>query len=266
MERVAEVLRKVGTETDQNTRKQNMYTSSVKRSSDAAEKLKGTVIGIGATLVSAYAVNKVLETSSLMTNTKARLDLINDGQQTTAELNDMIFQSANRAYGSYTETADSVAKLAGQTDGLFNSTREIVAFTELLNKQFIISGVSAHGASSVMLQMTQALSSGVLRGEEFNAIFENAPQIIGYIAKSMGKPIDSMKELAAAGEITAQEIKNAMFLAAEDINKKFEQMPLTWEDMKTKLQNNLLQAFQPLWEEMESIMNSSTMTDFITIA
>ena len=228
-------------------------------------KLKTAVLSVAGTLVSVYAVNQMLNTSSQMTNTKARLDLINDGQQTTAELNEMIFESANRAYGSYLDTADAVSKLAGQTNGLFQTTQDVVLFTELLNKQFIISGVNSQGAASVMLQLTQALSSGVLRGEEFNAIFENAPQLITYIATQMGQPVEKMRQLASEGQITAEIIRDAMFAAQEQINAEFEQMPIAWEDVKQKLQNLSLQAFQPLWEELENIMNSPAMTNFMTI-
>ena len=265
MRRLGEQIRLVGAKTDENTTKQNRYTRSVDTSSAAMDKLKSAVIGVAGVASVMYTLNRVLDTSSQMTNTKARLDLINDGQQTTAELNDMIFQSANRAYGSYLDTVDAVAKLAGQTGDLFASTEQVVQFTELLNKQFIISGVSAQGTASVMLQLTQALSSGVLRGEEYNAIFENMPQLIDYIAAEMGQPREKMRELASEGQITAEIIKNALFSATEQINTEFEQMPIAWEDVKTKLQNITLQYFQPLWTELEKLMNSSAMTDFTTI-
>lgn len=265
MRRLNERIRQVGTETDSNTQKQQRYTKAVDHSSAAMGKLKTAVIGVAGALGGMYMINQMLDTSSQMTNTKARLDLINDGQQTTAELNNMIFQSANRAYGSYLDTADAVAKLAGQTNGLFQTTQDVVLFTELLNKQFIISGVNSQGAASVMLQLTQALSSGVLRGEEFNAIFENAPQLITYIAAQMGQPVEKMRQLASEGQITAEIIRDAMFAAQEQINTQFEQMPIAWEDVKTKLQNTAMQSFQPLWTELEKLMNSSAMTDFTTI-
>ena len=181
-----------------------------------------------------------------MTSTTARLDMMNDGLQTTAELNDMIFVSAQRSRGAYQETADLVSKLGVLAPDAFSSSAEIVAFAEQINKQMTIAGTSTAGAQAAMLQLTQAMSSGVLRGEELNSILEQAPTIAQSIADYMGVSVGVMREMASEGQITAQVVKNAMFAAAEETNAKFESMPYTWGQVWTSATNTLTQAFQPV--------------------
>ena len=160
-----------------------------------------------------------------MTTTRARLDLMNDGLQTTAELQDMIMESANRSRASYQTTADAVAKMGVMAGDAFSSNEELIMFSELINKQFAIAGTSAAGIDAAMLQLTQAMSSGVLRGEELNSIFEQAPTIIQTIADYLGVPIGKIREMAAEGQITSEIVKNAMLASADEINARFDSRP-----------------------------------------
>lgn len=197
------------------------------------------------TLGTVFSVKKIIQLSDQITNTTARLNLMNDGLQTTAELQEKIFQSAQRARGVYTATASAVSQMGILAADAFASNDEVIAFVEQLNKHFKISGTSAQGQAAAMLQLTQAMGQGVLRGEELNSVFEQAPTIIQSIAKYLDVPIGKIRELAQEGKITSQIVKNAMFATAEETNAKFAQMPMTFSDVSAVIGNTLLQTFEP---------------------
>ena len=154
--------------------------------------------------------------------------------------------SANRSRAAYQSTADAVAKMGIMAKDAFNNTDELVAFTELINKQFTIAGASAAGQEAAMMQLTQAMASGVLRGEELNSIFEQAPTIIQTIADHLGVSVGEIRAMAAEGQITAQVVKDAMLSSADEINAQFSAMPYTFSQVWTMMQNILLEAFGPL--------------------
>ncbi len=213
---------------------------------DAMSRVKGALLGAGAV----YSAQRVLQLADSMTTTRARLDLVIEGMNeagTTADqLQQRIMQSANRSRASYLDTADAISKMGIMAGDAFGSTDELVQFTELINKQFTIAGASAEGQSAAMLQLTQAMSSGVLRGEELNSIFEQAPTIIQTIADYLDVPIGRIRDMAANGEITAEIVKNAMLSSADEINRKFESMPYTYSQVWTMAQNILMDSFQPV--------------------
>lgn len=188
--------------------------------------------------------------------TEARLNNVNDGLQTTAELQDMIYNAAQRSRGSYQDMAQMVASLKAQTGDTFSSVREAAGFAELLTKQFKIAGTDATGISSTMYNLTQALSTGVLRGNDLNIVMSNAPQIAQRIADYMGVSVGEIKKMGAEGKITADIVKNAMLSAAEDINAQFEAMPMTFGDAVQKCKNMGIRAFQPLGRMIANAINS----------
>lgn len=202
--------------------------------------------GVIKSALAAFSVKKIVELADSMTTTRARLDLMNDGLQTTAELQDMIMKSANRSRAAYSTTADAVAKMGIMAGDAFSSNEELIAFSELINKQFTIAGTSAAGIDAAMLQLTQAMSSGVLRGEELNSVFEQAPTIIQTIADYLGVPIGKIREMAAEGQITSTIVKNAMLASADEINAKFAAMPMTFSQVWTIAKNIALEAFTPV--------------------
>lgn len=202
--------------------------------------------GVIKSALAAFSVKEIVELADGMTTTRARLDLMNDGLQTTAELQDMIMESANRSRAAYSTTADAVAKMGIMAGDAFFSNEELIAFSELINKQFTIAGTSAAGIDAAMLQLTQAMSSGVLRGEELNSVFEQAPTIIQTIADYLGVPIGKIREMAAEGQITSTIVKNAMLASADEINAKFAAMPMTFSQVWTIAKNIALEAFTPV--------------------
>ena len=235
---------------------QDKFNKKIQEGQNLANKLTGLIKGAVGAYLGITGVKIALDLSDTMTSTKARLDLMNDGLQSTADLQNMIFLSAERSRGSYQDTADAVSKLGLMAGDAFSSSEEIIAFTEQLNKQFTIAGTDASGISAAMLQLTQAMGSGVLRGEEFNSILEQAPNIIESIATYMDVPKGALKDLAGEGKITADIVKNAMFATAEKTTDKFNSMPKTFSQIATSVQNTALMAFQPVLEKLNDVMNS----------
>lgn len=207
----------------------------------------GAAIGIEAAgrALKDMAVSAV-KTTDQLTQLRARIDLINDGSQSTAEIMDKVFSAANRSRGSYLDMADSVAKLNLLAKDAFSSNDEAVYFVEQLNKQFKIAGAGVEETTSAMYQLTQAMASGKLQGDEFRSIMENAPMLAQSIAQEMGLSVGQLKEMSSQGLITADIIKNALFNSAEETNQKFAEIPLTFQDIGTKLQNDLITAFAPV--------------------
>lgn len=226
-----------------------------KEAASSAEELTGKIKGMIGAYVGMQSVQAVVGLSDTLTQTTAKLDLMNDGLQTTKELQDMINAAANRSRGLYQGTADMVSKLGMLAGDAFNNSAEIVSFAEQINKQMVLSAASTQAADAAMLQLTQALSSGVLRGEELNSILEQAPTIAQAIAKYMGVTTGKMRGMASEGQITAEVVKNAMFAAAEETNQKFESMPMTWAQVWTQFKNAAIQAFEPVLDAINWTAN-----------
>lgn len=225
------------------------FNNRQRRAEDGANKVKSiwsAMGGIIKTALASFGVKKVLELADNMTTTRARLDLMNDGLQTTAELQDMIMASANRSRASYQATADAVSKLGVNAADAFNSSKELVAFSELVNKTFVISGATAEEQKNAMLQLTQAMASGVLRGDELRSIFEQSPVLVQTIADYLDVPIGKIRDMAAEGQITSEIVKNAMLASADEINSKFASMPMTFSQVWTIAKNIALEAFTPV--------------------
>lgn len=246
-----------------NTDEQGRFNHAIEKGTQEANQLMTMIKGAVAAYATIQTLSTALNLSDQLTTTTARLNLMNDGLQTTAELQNMIFASAERARGSYQATADSVSKLGLMAGDAFSSSEEIVGFLELVNKQFTIAGTEAAGAQAAMLQLTQAMASGVLRGDELNSIFEQAPTIIQSIADYLDVPIGSIREMAADGQITADIVKAAMFASVDDINAKFDSMPKTFSQIGTSFQNNALMAFQPVLQKLNEIGNSEAFQNLV---
>ena len=222
--------------------------------------LNGISVGVGAiTAAAGVALKKIGDYSDTVVQTSARLDLMNDGMQTTEELQQKIYDSATRARGAYQSTADAVSKMGILAGDAFSSNDEIIAFMEQVNKQFTISGTSTEGVQAAMLQLTQAMGSGVLRGEELNSVLEQAPTIVQTIAKHLGVNVGTLREMAAEGLITSEVVKTALLGAAEETNAKFEAMPKTFGQVWTDFKNRALFAFQPVLEKINELANSGQL-------
>ena len=257
--------------TESARRKQEEYNQKIQAGSQHTDVLVNKVKSLVGAYVGISAVKNALDLSDELTQTTARLDMmvsqynaLNGTMQTTDELSQMIFQSAQNSRASYMDTAASVAKLGNNARDAFASTGEIVQFAELVNKQFTIAGASATESSNAFLQLTQALGSGVLRGDELNSIFEQAPNLIQTVADYMDVPIGKIREMASDGQITADIVKNAMFAAADDLDAKFNSMPMTWGQLWTQFSNLALKTFQPVLQRLNEMANDQHMQTALT--
>ncbi|MDF2907477.1 MAG: phage tape measure protein [Herbinix sp.] len=235
------------------TDKFNSKLQATGASASNASNGLGKYIKVAAAVTSAI---KGMEITDTYSNTQARLDLINDGLQTQAELQDKIFAAANRSKGAYSGMANAVSKMGLLASESFNSNDELIAFTELMQKSFKIGGASTSEQSSAVLQLTQAMAAGKLQGDEFRSIMENAPMLADAIAKFTGKSKGELKEMSADGAITADIIKGAMFTAADDINAKFAKMPFTFADVWNRIKNGGTKAFSKLMEKVNKLINT----------
>lgn len=239
---------------------QQRFNRSIRDGSSAADGLWQKMKGIAATVGGMIGLKQALGTSDQLTQTNARLNnaLIKfDDGGSIKELEAKVMASAQRSRAYYMDTAAAVAKLGINARDAFTNMDEVIAFSELVNKSFIIGGAGAQEQSAAMLQLTQAMASGVLRGEELNSIFENAPGIIQSIAKYLDVPIGQIRTMASEGQITADIVKNAMFEAADDIENKFSNMPKTWGQIWTGMKNKALSIFAPILNKLNQIANSS---------
>lgn len=246
-----------------NVDEQGRFNQEVSAGTQQTNELTNTIKRAVAAYVSIQSVGKALNISDELVQTTSRLNMMNDGVQTTAELVNMVYAAAQDARGSFSQMADVVARFGNNAKDAFSSSEEVVAFADLIQKQMTIAGASTQEAANAELQLSQALGSGVLRGDELNSIFEQAPNLIQNIADYLDVPIGKIREMAADGELSADVVKAAIFSAADDINSKFNEMPMTWGQMWQSMQNTALIAFQPVLQRLNDLANSEAFQTFI---
>ena len=229
-----------------------------------ADGMLGKVKTLVATLAAGAGLNKLIGLSDQMTSTTARLSFLVDDGGSVDELEAKIMASAQRSRAAYLDTASAIASMGANAGAAFSSNDELIAFMEQVNRQFTIGGASAQGRAAAMLQLTQAMAAGALRGEELNSILENAPGIARAIEQYMGIAEGSIKQYAQEGQVTAEVVKNALFSVADETNAKFESMPMTWAQIWTNMQNRALQTLDPVLNKLNKLANSeqfSTVVD-----
>ena len=246
-----------------NVDEQGRFNQEISAGTQQANELTNTIKRAVAAYVSIQSVGKALNISDELVQTTSRLNMMNDGVQTTTELVNMVYAAAQDARGSFSQMADVVARFGNNAKDAFSSSEEVVAFADLIQKQMTIAGASTQEAANAELQLSQALGSGVLRGDELNSIFEQAPNLIQNIADYLDVPIGKIREMAADGELSTDVVKAAIFSAADDINSKFESMPMTWGQIWQSMQNTALIAFQPVLQRLNDLANSEAFQTFV---
>lgn len=244
---------------------QEKFNNSINTANQSSNKLLSTVKNIVLALGGVTAIKSLVNLSDTVTNNKARLSLVVDDGGSVEELENKIFASADRARADYLNMTSSVSKLSLNAGSAFKSNDETIAFAELLNKQFAISGAQQQEISSATLQLTQALGSGVLRGEELNAVFEASPNIIQTIADYLEVDIGKIRNMASEGLITANVIKNAMFNSADQINERFNKMPMTWSQIWTKAKNYAVKALDPVLVKINELANNQQVQEMFNM-
>ena len=249
-----------------NTDEQGRFNKEIQNSSASADELMNTIKRAVAAYVSIQSVGKVLSISDELVQTRSRLEMMNDGLQSTEELMNTVYASAQDARGSFADMASVVARFGNNAKDAFSSSEEVVAFANLVQKQMTIAGASTQEAANAELQLSQALGSGVLRGDELNSIFEQAPNLIQNIADYLNVPIGQIRTMASEGQLSADVVKAAIFAAADDINDKFDSMPKTWGQTMQQMENTALMAFQPVLQKLNDIGNSEDFQNLSTKA
>jgi tape measure domain-containing protein len=237
---------------------QQKFNNSIRGGNNSANGLLSTIKKIAVAAGGIAGINKVLNISDKLASTKARLNLLVDDGGSVAELEKKIMASAQRSRSAYFDTASAVAKLGLNAGNAFGGNMDqVIAFMEQVNKQFVIGGATAQEQSDAMIQLTQAMAAGALRGEELNSILDGAPGIARAIEKYMGIAEGSIKTVAQEGKVTAEVVKNAMFAMADETNAKFDSMPKTWAQIWVDMKNQALSMFAPILTKINQIGNST---------
>lgn len=232
------------------------HKESTDEAKKSADQLTQSLKSLVASYISIQGLKKAVDLSDSLVSMRARLDRMNDGLQTTQELETMIYQSAQRSRGSFTDTMGLVSQLGTMAGDAFSSSKEIVQFAEQLNKQLALSGASGSSAQAAILQLEQGLASGVLRGDELNSVMEQAPALAKSIADYMHVSVGELREMGSQGQITADIVKNALFAAAKDTNAEFEKTPMTWAQVWTVASNTAVRALDPLLTAINWVANN----------
>lgn len=271
-----------------NIDEQGRFNQQIRDGTQQADNLTRMIKNAVTAYVSIQSIGNVLNISDEFMMTKSRLDMMNDGLQTADGLVNMVYASAQNARGSFSDMADVVARFGNNAKDAFGSSREVVEFAELVQKQMTIAGASTQEASNAMLQLSQALGSGVLRGDELNSIFEQSPNLIRGIADYIeqndallnsfagrlkmesddlrGNVMGHIRDIASEGMLSAEIVKASVFSASDEINAKFEEMPMTWGQVWQSIQNTALMKFQPVLERLNEMANSESFQTFVNNA
>lgn len=237
---------------------QQKFNNSIRGGNTSANGLLSTIKKIAVAAGGIAGINKVLNISDELASTKARLNLLVDDGGSVDVLEQKIMASAQRSRFAYFDTASAVAKLGLNAGNAFNGDMDqVIAFMEQVNKQFVIGGATAQEQSNAMIQLTQAMAAGALRGEELNSILDGAPGIARAIEKYMGIAEGSIKTVAQEGKVTAEVVKNAMFAMADETNAKFDSMPKTWAQIWVDMKNQALSMFAPILTKINQLGNSA---------
>lgn len=258
--RAETAFNRIEQEIQQADRAQDQFNDSIREGSSAANNLWNKLKGAAAALGIAQGVKQLVNLSDTMASNKARLSMIVDDGGSVTDLEKKIMASAQRSRAAYLTTAQAVSQMGLMAADAFSSNDELIAFTETLNKQFVIAGASAAGVEAATLQLTQAMASGVLRGEELNSVFEQAPNVIQSIADYLDVPIGQIRSMAAEGQITADIVKNAMLSAADEVDAQFQTMPRTWGQVWIGMKNKALSIFNPILNKVNQVANSEKFT------
>lgn len=261
-----QTMQQAGSPINDNIRRQEQFNQSLQNGASESSNLVSAIKRMAGAYLSIQTAGKILEMSDEITQTTSRLNMMNDGLQSTADLYNMVYAAANNARGSLGDMASVVARFGNNAKDAFSSSAEVVQFANLVQKQMTIAGASTQEAANAELQLSQALGSGVLRGDELNSIFEQAPNLIQNIADYLNVPIGKIRSMAQDGELSADVVKQAVFAATDEINANFENMPMTWGQMWTVFQNDATMAFQPVLQRLNDLANTDGFQEFATNA
>lgn len=256
VEKEAAAIREQADAAEKASKSTKELSDNQKAATSSADALTSAVKRLAASYLSIQGLKRAVDLSDSLVSTRARLGRMNDGLQTTQQLETMIYQSAQRSRGNFMDTMGLVSKLGTMAGSAFGNTKEIVQFAEQLNKQLALSGASGQAAQAAILQLEQGLASGVLRGDELNSVMEQAPAIARAIADYLQVDMGKLREMGQQGQLTAAVVKNAMFAAAAETNAEFAKTPMTWAQVWTVASNAAIRALDPLFAAINWVANN----------
>lgn len=245
-----------------NVDEQGRFNQEIQAGAQQTNGLTNMIKKVAGAYINVQNAGKVLDISDELTQATMRLDLMNDGLQSTPELVNMVYAAARSTHAPFLETADAIAKMGNEAGGAFGSNAELIAFMDQANKQFAIGGAGAEDQAAAMEQLRQAMAAGTFSGNELNSVLAAAPQIAGAIEQSMGWAEGSVMSYAQEGAVTAEVVKNALLSVADETNAAYENVPVTFSQMMTDLKSGALKAFQPLLQGINDIVNSEIFQSF----
>lgn len=245
-----------------NVDEQGRFNQEIQAGAQQTNGLTNMIKKVAGAYINVQNAGKVLDISDELTQATMRLDLMNDGLQSTPELVNMVYAAARSTHTPFLETADAIAKMGNEAGGAFGSNAELIAFMDQANKQFAIGGAGAEDQAAAMEQLRQAMAAGTFSGNELNSVLAAAPQIAGAIEQSMGWAEGSVMSYAQEGAVTAEVVKNALLSVADETNAAYENVPVTFSQMMTDLKSGALKAFQPLLQGINDIVNSENFQSF----
>lgn len=245
-----------------NVDEQGRFNQEIQAGAQQTNGLTNMIKKVAGAYINVQNAGKVLDISDELTQATMRLDLMNDGLQSTPELVNMVYAAARSTHTPFLETADAIAKMGNEAGGAFGSNAELIAFMDQANKQFAIGGAGAEDQAAAMEQLRQAMAAGTFSGNELNSVLAAAPQIAGAIEQSMGWAEGSVMSYAQEGAVTAEVVKNALLSVADETNAAYENVPVTFSQMMTDLKSGALKAFQPLLQGINDIVNSEIFQSF----
>lgn len=261
---------KMQQELENNNNSQQKLNKSISQGVDHSNDLFNTIMKIGGAYLSFQGLKSALNISDELTQTTSRLNLMNQSFEkaekdimSTEATMAAIYQASQNARGSFSDMASVVARFGNNAGSAFGSTSEVIQFSEIVQKQMTIAGASTTEASNAMLQLSQGLGSGVLRGDELNSIFEQAPNLIQSIADYMDVPIGQIRSMASEGQLTADIVKAAIMASADEVNANFEQMPMTWGQVWQSMENRALISFQPVLNKINELANNEQFNQMV---
>lgn len=242
---------------------QKKFNSNLESGSNAASNLMNHIKTLAGAYIGMQGIKSLVGLSDQNTSTNARLKLVVDDGGSVTALEKKIRESALRSRADYFDTAQSMAKLQMNSGNVFKGNNETIAFLEQVNKQFAIGGASAQEQSYAMTQLTQAMASGTLRGQDLHSVLEEAPMLARTIEKYMKIPTGSIKQYAEQGKVTASIVKNAVLSATDEVNAKFNSMPMTFSQIMTNLKTLAIEQMQPVLQKLNTIFNSQQFKNML---
>lgn len=225
--------------------------TGLERVADSADKARDKVDSLWSKFNQLAAFAGVSFTLGSIINTidewkviEGQVNNVTKSQQESKAVQKEIYEIASRTRQQYGSTAELFTSVARNAQELKKSTKDILLFTEDVSNAMLLGGGDASSQEAALVQLGQALGSGVLRGDELNSIMEQAPRLAKAIAEGMGTTIGQLRQMGQEGKLTAQDVFNAIRGQSDRLKMELGKMPWTVGQASNKMQNALGKFFK----------------------